>query len=63
MKKGRVSSLENGRAVVIPQGTNTRTTCPLMVPDRILDELKPGTWVVYDTFPDCTGIVLETMDG
>ncbi len=63
MRKGQVSAVKDRFAVVVPQGEGKQATCPLAVPERIRDKLEPGTWVVYATFPDCTGIVLETMDG
>lgn len=63
--KGIVSALQEGgsKAEVVPSASGDTVTMPLVVPDLLRDNLAVGDEVVYATFSDSTGIVLERMDG
>ena len=63
--KGTVSALQEGgsKAEVVPSASGDTVTMPLVVPDLLRANLAVGDVVVYATFADNTGIILERMDG
>lgn len=61
-EKGKISSLADGKAIVIPSWSTDAVTPPLNVPRRIYSKLKVDTPVAYELFDDNTGIVIEIMD-
>ena len=63
--KGTVSALQEGgsKAEVVPSASGETVTIPLVVPDLLRANLAVGDEVVYATFADNTGIILERMDG
>ncbi|MCB6992891.1 hypothetical protein LI177_05250 [bacterium 210820-DFI.6.37] len=63
IEKGIVSSLQDGKAIVLPRGAEDVAAGPLYIPERLWNRLWPQMWVAYATFSDGTGVVLEIMDG
>ncbi len=65
LSKGYVSAiLEGGKKVrVIPAFLSGTVTHDLVVPYHLFDCLEIKTEVVFCSFPDNTGIVLDRMDG
>ncbi|MCU7378121.1 hypothetical protein OBO34_07110 [Clostridiales Family XIII bacterium ASD5510] len=60
--KGRISSINNGMAVVIPSWTDEAVTCPLTIPPRLRGVLSVDTNVVYTMFDDVSGEIIEVID-
>lgn len=62
--KGKISYVTtDGKAIVIPSNTSDAVTCPLEIPSRLSGALAVNDCVVYATFCDNTGIILERMSG
>lgn len=61
--KGTVSSLQGGKAIVLPQGAEDVSTAPLYIPERLWNRIRPQMWVIYAEFEDGTGALLEIVDG
>lgn len=64
INKGTISALYNDEhnATVTPYLGET-VTVELVVPWHLYKSLSVGMPVVYAAFEDCTGIILERMDG
>lgn len=60
--KGIVSSIIDRRASVVPYDAKSAVTPPLIIPDELKEELRPGAPVVYMFFEDNTGAVIGIMD-